>query len=33
LPISSAVGGSTIAQKIPRSRSDDENGRCGGSGP
>jgi putative transposase len=33
LPIRSAVGGSTIAQKIPPSRSDDENERCRGSGP
>ena len=33
LPIRSAVGGSTIAQKIPTSRSDDENERCRGSGP
>jgi putative transposase len=32
-PIRSAVGGSTIARKIPTSRSDDENERCRGSGP
>ena len=31
--IRSAVGGSTIAQKIPTSLSDDENERCRGSGP